>query len=149
MDLGSYSFTAVGLMTFNTGNRPRNLGANFLDSTQRGRSRVESLTAVSCNDISVHGGKEGGLGLCPSPSAAANISSGRGAGDVGTEGRKQRRLIAVNTLKGDSPVAKLRRELWTYSIHTNWEDHEEGSRDTMQLRANSISWFFLSVWPLD
>lgn len=43
-----------------------------------------------CNDISVHG-------VNPSPTAVANVGSGRGAGDIGTEGRKQR------FWEGDSP----------------------------------------------
>lgn len=44
MDLGSWSLTAVRLMTLRLKKGPTNLSANSLDSTQRGRSRVESHT---------------------------------------------------------------------------------------------------------
>lgn len=44
MVLGSCSVTAIRLMTLWMVKGPVNLGVNFLDSTQRGRSQVESHT---------------------------------------------------------------------------------------------------------
>ncbi len=45
-------------------------------------------------------------------------------------------------------MAELVRVLWAYSTHRSWRDQEEGFWDTIHHRAVSISWFFLSVWPL-
>jgi len=44
MERRSLNFSNAGLMTVLMANGPMNLGANFLDSTLRGRSRVESHT---------------------------------------------------------------------------------------------------------
>jgi len=44
MEHGSLNFTDAGLTTLSMASGPMNLGANFLDSTLRGRSRVESHT---------------------------------------------------------------------------------------------------------
>ncbi len=46
MDRGSLSLTATGLMTFSMAKGPTNLGANLLDSTCRGRLRVESPPGI-------------------------------------------------------------------------------------------------------
>ena len=47
MDHGRRRQTAAGLMTLEMGNGPTNRGANFLDSTLRGGSRVDNQTCCS------------------------------------------------------------------------------------------------------
>ena len=44
MERGRRRRTATGLITLDMGNGPTNLGASFLDSTQRGGSRVDNQT---------------------------------------------------------------------------------------------------------
>lgn len=73
---GSLSLTAVRLMIFWMGSGPRNLGASFLDSTWRGRSRWGSkephflanlvdwsrrTSPVGQGSIATHGALEGGV----------------------------------------------------------------------------------------
>ena len=78
-------------MTLEAGKGPKNHGASFLDSNQRGRSRVDNQThfleicvAVSSPLVVVRGALEGGEGLHPGTPAPERVwvgkrgSTGRG-----------------------------------------------------------------------
>lgn len=82
---GSLSLTATGLMIFWMGNRPMNLGANFLDSTLRGKFlrgkpyplyhlvwRGLGAVLVGRFGIAIGGVLQRLAGLCPSVTAALN-----------------------------------------------------------------------------
>lgn len=106
MILGSLSLIATGLMTFDTGNSPINLGDNLRESVRRGRSRVESHTLshplgrsrgpelVSSQLVGARLFQEGAKCVHPGPMTAQNKGKGRRDTQLLFESWKQRWLIA-------------------------------------------------------
>ena len=85
MDLGSLSLTAAGLMILIISKGPMKRGASFLESTLRGRSRVESQTlwpkwysgatgavAVGGRSIATRSFEKCSSSLDPGPAAAVD-----------------------------------------------------------------------------